>query len=89
MIQRQQRQQNKVVGYLKTDGMKNLVYSKTSFSKLQAGNEVGKVISKLYSAFLLMNPNNTIQTKERWEADISLDTYRDLQGAHQMTNANI
>lgn len=64
------------------------------FFKLQAGNEVGKVISKLYSTFLLMIPNNTIQTKEKWEAemnaDISLDTWTEIcREAHQMTNGNI
>lgn len=61
---------------------------------LQLGKDEVKVISKLYLEFLLMNPNNSLHIKERWEAGIQQQISREDWGeicseAHMVTNANI
>ena len=37
---------------------------------LQSGNDETKVISRFYQQFLLLNPNNSVQIKQRWEAEM-------------------
>ena len=39
--------------------------------KIQMGNEDKKTISKLYNIFLSMNLHNSLQMKQRWEAEIN------------------
>lgn len=63
------------------------------FKELQTGHEV-KIISNLYLILLSTNPNNTLQIKEKQEAEMntimSPETQEEKCGqAHLVTSSNI
>ena len=60
---------------------------------LQSGNDEAKVISRFYQEFLLLNPNNSVQIKERWEAKMQQEISREdweiiCSEAHLVTSSN-
>ena len=60
---------------------------------LHLGNEEAKVTSRFYQGFLLLNPNNSVQIKERWEAEMQQEISREdweviCTEAHLVTSSN-
>ena len=41
---------------------------------VQMGNGAANVIFRFYQEFLLLNPNNSVRIKQRWEAEMQRDT---------------
>lgn len=59
------------------DRIVNITGTEKFLINSQLGNDEGKVISSLYQEFLLMNPKNSVQIKERWEAEMQQEISRE------------